>query len=235
MFGTDSIWPPLCVKWGSIELWNSFFSPSLWCVIAWCFQLFDVLAKSCRLFYISLWSRSSCRAQWYAALLPTVVTVWYCSCTADHFHITALFILFDFTLNEPEASRGDFFCPPLCNICLVYHQNLNNYLKSELKRQYFLTSVKYSAGCWYNNVHFGGLDDFLNYALCTTREHQSTFKRMKDLNASYLAELRLDLKIFQQGFVGLWNSLYGYIKTNGSSYKFTVISVCRNNRSNGEL
>lgn len=43
------------------------------------------------------------------------------------------------------------------------------------------------------------LDDFLNYAICTTREHQRTFKRMKDVNAW----LSFYLKIFQQGFGGV--------------------------------
>lgn len=81
------------------------------------------------------------------------------------------------------------------------------------------------------------LDDFLNYALCTTREHQRTLKRIKDLHALLLAELSLYLKIFEQGLIGNLNSLYGYIKTNGGSYKFTVISVSRNNRQwlTGEL
>lgn len=41
-----------------------------------------------------------------------------------------------------------------------------------------------------------GLDDFLNYAICTTREHQRTFKRMKDVNAW----LEFLLKDFSAGF-----------------------------------
>lgn len=63
----------------------------------------------------------------------------------------------------------------------------------------------------------GGLDDFLNYALCTTREHQRTFKRMKDLNATYLAEFVFE-DLFSAGFwwglkffVWMYQNKWGFV------------------------
>lgn len=61
------------------------------------------------------------------------------------------------------------------------------------------------------------LDDFLNYALYATREHHRTFKRIKELNASYLEDFVFE-DIFQQGF----ETLCMVIKTKLCLEKFSV-------------
>lgn len=164
-----------------------------------------------------------------------VILQQYCGSFQHYWFIYSIWCLFKLTW-----SMQKWFLVFSPNICCANHENLTEWFEAEvfsdLPERTVMAAVVISVLLHDMQVN-SKLDDFLNYALCTTREHQRTLKRIKDLHALLLAELSLYLKIFEQGLIGNLNSLYGYIKTNGGSYKFTVISVSRNNRQwlTGEL
>lgn len=61
-------------------------------VIAWCFEVFDVLEKLCHLFYLSLWSRSSYAASWSAALLFWQCLLWS-QCDTAALRVISVFLV----------------------------------------------------------------------------------------------------------------------------------------------
>lgn len=185
----------------TVELWNMpHFLNFSDVVIAWCFWVFDVAEKLWHLFYISLWSGSSYAASWYATPLLWQCQLWSQCDTAAALRIILILLVYLLCLMSFELTWS------------IQKWRLES-IFSQISGCFNYFEFTFCDGCicigtFLHEMKINNqVNDFMNYVLCTTREHQSMLYLWLHLVCIW--------SFFQHGFGGLWDSLYEYIKTNG--------------------